>query len=49
MENQDKDTFSEESFPKNYDFKTSEEKWRKDWNEKQLYRFDYQEGKKFSS
>ena len=46
MENQDKDTFSEESFPKNYDFKASEEKWRKDWDEKQLYRFDYQEGKK---
>jgi valyl-tRNA synthetase len=47
MENQDKTTLSEEFFPKSYDFKSSEEKWRKDWDEKQLYRFDYKEGDKF--
>ncbi|MDD4409870.1 MAG: valine--tRNA ligase [Candidatus Pacebacteria bacterium] len=46
MENQDKNTLSEEFFPKSYDFKASEEKWRKDWEEKQLYRFDYNKGDK---
>lgn len=46
MENQDKNMLSEDFFPKNYNFKTSEEKWKKDWEEKQLYKFDYKEGNK---
>lgn len=42
MENQ----ISEEIFPKNYNFKSSEEKWRKDWEEKKLYEFNYKKENK---
>ncbi len=45
MENLENNTFSEDFFPKNYDFKENEEKWRKIWNETKLYEFQYQEGK----
>lgn len=45
MENQDKNTLSEDFFPKNYDFKINEEKWRNNWNESKLYEFNYKEGK----
>ncbi|MFA5432137.1 MAG: valine--tRNA ligase [Candidatus Paceibacterota bacterium] len=36
----------DEIFPKNYDFKTIENKWRKNWNEKELFKFSYKEGDK---
>lgn len=29
---------------KNYDFKTVEEKWRKDWDKKELFKFSFNEG-----
>ncbi|MDD5639933.1 MAG: valine--tRNA ligase, partial [Candidatus Pacebacteria bacterium] len=45
MENQDKNILSEEFFPKNYDFKINEEKWRNDWKVKKLYEFNYDEKK----
>jgi len=31
---------------KNYDFKTVEEKWRKDWDKKELFKFSFNEGDK---
>jgi valyl-tRNA synthetase len=31
---------------KNYDFKTTEEKWRKDWDKKELFKFSFNEGDK---
>ncbi|MFA5310481.1 MAG: valine--tRNA ligase [Candidatus Paceibacterota bacterium] len=31
---------------KNYDFKTVEDKWRKDWDKKELFKFSFDEGDK---
>jgi len=31
---------------KNYDFKTVEDKWRKDWDKKELFKFSFNEGDK---
>ncbi len=47
MENKEKtETLSEEFFPKSYDFKKSEEKWKKTWEDKKLFRFSFKEGDK---
>jgi valyl-tRNA synthetase len=36
----------DETFPKNYDFKSLEDKWRKAWDQKELFKFSYNEGDK---
>lgn len=36
----------DEIFPKNYDFKAIEDKWRKEWDQKELFKFTYNEGDK---
>ncbi|MFA5013807.1 MAG: valine--tRNA ligase, partial [Candidatus Paceibacterota bacterium] len=40
------DETEKEDFPKNYNFKETEEKWRKTWDEQALFKFDYGEGDK---
>ncbi len=37
---------SEESFPKSYDFKSNEAKWKKEWEDKKLFHFSFNEGDK---
>ncbi|MDD5098111.1 MAG: valine--tRNA ligase [Candidatus Pacebacteria bacterium] len=37
---------TEEALPKNYDFKISEEKWRKSWEDNKLFEFSYNKGDK---
>jgi valyl-tRNA synthetase len=37
---------SEEFFPKSYDFKSNEAKWKKDWEDKKLFHFNVNEGDK---
>ena len=34
----------DETFPKNYDFKSLEDKWRKTWDKKELFKFSYTPG-----